>query len=169
MSYINEQSTALVRVKLTDIGRLRLASGQLTFVNYAVGDSEVDYNYVEGWAEFAPGEGAAGGEFYFPEADGTVIENIYSKVLRPKDQQPIFSSYLISSTGNLNYGLSTMPGNPLQLIDGTVSNEAADRGFFSGSTVAEGLTAVTNSDFILESGTVDLGAFSGAVDTTYIT
>ena len=97
MSYINEQNSALVRVKLTDMGRKKLASGQLSFVNYAVGDSEVDYNYVEGWAQFAPSEGAAGGEFYFPEADGNIIKNIYSKVLRPKDQQPNFSSFLLST------------------------------------------------------------------------
>ena len=43
MSYINKQSTTLVRVKLTDIGREQLAKGQLTFANYIIGDSEVDF------------------------------------------------------------------------------------------------------------------------------
>ena len=50
MSYINQQSTALIKVKLTDIGREQLAKGQLTFSNYVLGDSEVDYEYVKGWA-----------------------------------------------------------------------------------------------------------------------
>ena len=34
------------------------------------------------------------GEFLFPEADGTVIRDIYSQVLRPKDDQPAMSSFL---------------------------------------------------------------------------
>jgi hypothetical protein len=84
MSYINKQSTTLVRVKLTDIGREQLAKGQLTFNSYIVGDSEVDYNYVKGWKEFVPNSGAATGEFYFTEADGNIVKNIFSKVLRPK-------------------------------------------------------------------------------------
>ena len=44
MSYINKQNTALVRVKLTDVGRELLAKGQLTFNFWTVGDSEIDYD-----------------------------------------------------------------------------------------------------------------------------
>ena len=107
MSYINQQSTALIRVKLTDIGREQLAKGQLTFSNYVLGDSEVDYDYVKGWAQFAPSEGAATGEFYFPEADGNIIKNIYSKVLRPKDDQPFPSSFLLFAS----FALGRVPRN----------------------------------------------------------
>ena len=167
MSYINQQSTALIRVKLTDIGREQLAKGQLTFSNYVLGDSEVDYNYVNGWAQFAPSEGAATGEFYFPEADGNIIKNIYSKVLRPKDDQPFPSSFLLDQGNNFIFPLNQQSN--IQLIKGIVSNEAEDRGFFSGSTVETGLVAMTTSDFIKESGTIDLAAFDGSVDTsTYI-
>ena len=167
MSYINQQSTALIRVKLTDIGREQLAKGQLTFSNYVLGDSEVDYDYVKGWAQFAPSEGAATGEFYFPEADGNIIKNIYSKVLRPKDDQPFPSSFLLDQGNNFVFPLNQQSN--IQLIKGIVSNEAEDRGFFSGSTVETGLVAMTGSDFIKESGTIDLAAFNGAVDTsTYI-
>ncbi len=73
MSYINETNTALVRVKLTDIGRHQLATGQLTFTKYSIGDSEVDYNYVKGWAEFAPNSGAATGEFLFMRQMETLL------------------------------------------------------------------------------------------------
>ena len=167
MSYINQQSTALIRVKLTDIGREQLAKGQLTFSNYVLGDSEVDYDYVNGWAQFAPSEGAATGEFYFPEADGNIIKNIYSKVLRPKDNQPFPSSFLLDQGNNFIFPLNQQSN--IQLIKGIVSNEAEDRGFFSGSTVETGLVAMTTSNFIKESGTIDLAAFDGSVDTsTYI-
>ncbi len=77
MSYINKQDTTLVRVKLTDIGREQLAKGQLTFTNYMIGDSEVDYNYVKGWSEFVPNIGASTGEFWFEEADGNIVKKYF--------------------------------------------------------------------------------------------
>ena len=164
MSYINKQNTTLVRVKLTDIGREQLAKGQLTFNSYIVGDSEVDYNYVKGWKEFVPNSGAATGEFYFTEADGNIVKNIFSKVLRPKDDNPFFSSFLLNQSNQFIFPLNQQSN--IQLIKGLVSNEADDRGFFSGSTVDTGLVLDTNT--IKETGTVDLGKFDGAIDlTTY--
>ena len=162
MSYINKQSTTLVRVKLTDIGREQLAKGQLTFANYMIGDSEVDYNYVKGWSEFVPNIGASTGEFWFPEADGNIVKNIYSKVLRPKDDNPFFSSFLLNQSNQFIFPLNQQSN--IQLIKGIVTNQADDRGFFSGSTVDSGLVAQTNSNFILEQGTIDLGNFDGTTD-----
>jgi hypothetical protein len=167
MSYINKQSTTLVRVKLTDIGREQLAKGQLTFANYMIGDSEVDYNYVKGWSEFVPNIGAATGEFWFPEADGNIVKNIYSKVLRPKDDNPFFSSFLLNQSNQFIFSLNQQSN--IQLIKGIVTNEADDRGFFSGSTVDSGLVAQTNSNFILEQGTINLNKFSGATDYSTFT
>jgi len=164
MSYINKQSTALVRVKLTDIGREQLAKGQLTFSNYMIGDSEVDYNYVKGWSQFVPSVGASTGEFWFPEADGNIVKNIFSKVLRPKDENPFFSTFLLDQSNQFIFPLNQQ--SDIQLIKGLVSNEAADRGFFSGSSVDVGLSAVTTTQFIKESGTIDLVNFDGTVDMT---
>ena len=164
MSYINKQSTTLVRVKLTDIGREQLAKGQLTFNNYIIGDSEVDYRYVKGWSQFVPSVGAATGEFWFPEADGNIVKNIFSKVLRPKDDNPFFSTFLLDQSNQFLFPLNQQSN--IQLIKGLVSNEAADRGFFSGSTVDSGLVAQTSSTFIKESGTIDLSKFDGTLDLT---
>jgi hypothetical protein len=162
MSYINKQNTTLVRVKLTDIGREQLAKGQLTFTNYMIGDSEVDYNYVKGWSEFVPSEGASTGEFWFPEADGNIVKNIFSKVLRPKDDNPFFSSFLLNQSNQFIFPLNQQSN--IQLIKGIVTNEADDRGFFSGSTVDTGLVPQTGTDFIKETGTIDLVNFDGSVD-----
>jgi len=164
MSYINKQNTALVRVKLTDIGREQLAQGKLTYNSWIAGDSEVDYNYVKGWKEFVPKSNASTGEFYFYGGDGSVTKNIYSKVLRPKDKQPFLTSFLLDNNNNFIQPIDS--SSSLQLIKGVVSNEAADRGFFSGSTVSEGLTAQTSEIFIKESGTIDLSNFTGEIDTT---
>ena len=164
MSYIDKQSTALVRVKLTDVGREQLAKGQLTFTSWLAGDSEVDYGYVRGWKQFVPSSNAATGEFFFYGGDGTLTRNIYSKVLRPKDKQPFFTSYLLDNQNNFIHSLDAQ--SSVQLIKGLVSNEADDRGFFSGSTVDVGLSAVTTTEFIKESGTLDLSLFTGEIDTT---
>ena len=164
MSYINKQSTTLVRVKLTDIGREQLAKGQLSFNNYMIGDSEVDHGYVKGWSQFVPSIGASTGEFWFPEADGNIVKNIFSQVLRPKDDNPFFSTFLLDQSNQFIFPLNQQSN--IQLIKGLVSNQAADRGFFSGSSVELGLSAVTTTEFIKESGTIDLGNFDGSVDLT---
>ncbi len=44
MSYIIKKNDALVNVKLTTQGRRNLASGNLTFTNFILGDSEMDYS-----------------------------------------------------------------------------------------------------------------------------
>jgi hypothetical protein len=166
MSYINKQNTTLIRVKLTDIGREQLAKGQLTFNNYILGDSEVDYGYVKGWTQFVPSIRTSTGEFYFHDADGTIEKNIFSKVLRPKDDNPFFSSFLLNQSNQFIYPLNQQSN--IQLIKGLVSNEADDRGFFSGSTVDTGLIPQTGTRFIKETGTVDLSNFDGTIDiTTY--
>ena len=167
MSYINKQSTTLVRTKLTDIGREQLAKGQLTFNNYIIGDSEVDYNYVKGWSEFVTSSSASTGEFLFYEANDNIVNNIFSKVLRPKDENPFFSSFLLDQSNQYLFPLNQQSN--IQLIKGLVTNQAADRGFFSGSTVEVGLSAVTTTEFIKESGTVDLGNFDGVNDNTTYT
>ncbi len=159
MSYINKQTTGLVKVKLTDKGRELLAMGQLTFAQYTIGDSEVDYNYVKGWSQFVPNSGAATGEFLFHLADGDINRDIFSKVLRPLDAQPAMNSYLVDQSGNMSFPLNLQSN--IQLIRAIVSNEAEERGFFSGSTAETCLTAQTSSLFIKEEGTVDLGNFTG--------
>tara|TARA_R110002126_G_scaffold88759_7_gene212574 strand:+ start:14116 stop:16311 length:2196 start_codon:yes stop_codon:yes gene_type:complete len=166
MSYINKQSTALVRVKLTDIGRELLAKGQLTFNSWMVGDSEIDYDYVKGWKDFEPSTNAKSGEFLYYNANGIINSN-YEQILRPKDKQPFFKSFLLNKENNFVQPLNTE--SSARLIKGIVSNEADDRGFFSGSTVDEGLTAATTSTFIKETGTIDLAAFSGETDTSSFT
>jgi hypothetical protein len=132
-----------------------------------IGDSEVDYNYVKGLSEFVPNICAATGEFWFPEADGNIVKNIYSKVLRPKDDNPFFSSFLLNQSNQFIFPLNQQSN--IQLIKGIVTNEADDRGFFSGSTVDSGLVVQTNSNFILEQGTINLSKFSGTTDYTTFT
>ena len=43
MSYILKRNQPLVNVKLTDLGRINLASGELDFSTFSLGDGEMDY------------------------------------------------------------------------------------------------------------------------------
>jgi hypothetical protein len=130
-----------------------------------IGDSEVDYNYVKGWSEFV--NSGTTGEFWFPEADGNIVKNIFSKVLRPKDDNPFFSSFLLNQSNQFLFPLNQQSN--IQLIKGVVTNEADDRGFFSGSTVDAGLVPQTGTDFIKETGTIDLVNFDGTTDFSTFT
>ena len=79
---------------------------------------------------------------------------------------PFFSSFLLNQSNQFIFPLNQQSN--IQLIKGIVTNQADDRGFFSGSTVDSGLVAQTSSNFILEEGTVDLSNFDGTTDyTTY--
>ena len=166
MSYINKQNTALVRVKLTDVGRELLAKGQLTFDSWSVGDSEIDYDYVRGWKDFKPSTNASTGQFLYFNADESVNVN-YQQILRPKDKQAFQKSFLLNQTGGIINPLNAE--SSLTLIKGVVSNQAEDRGFFSGSTTDTGLVMNTSATFIKETGEVDLSKFSGGSDTTTYT
>ena len=70
MSYIINSTSPFVSIKLTEIGREKIATGTLNYAYWSVGDSEIDYNMVSGT----------------------------SKVLRPVDQQPNIK-YFISTSG----------------------------------------------------------------------
>tara|TARA_R110001592_G_scaffold133680_3_gene349038 strand:+ start:2142 stop:4337 length:2196 start_codon:yes stop_codon:yes gene_type:complete len=167
MSYINKQNTALVRVKLTDVGRELLAKGQLTFNFWTVGDSEIDYDYVRGWKAFDPSNtNVSSGQFLYYEADGTAETN-YQQILRPKDNQSEQKSYLLNGVGSAFNNLNSE--SSVRLIKGVVSNQAEDRGFFSGSTVDTGLVMNSDTRIIKETGTIDLVKFSGQTDTTSYT
>ncbi len=65
MSYIIKTANALINAKLTDIGRKKLAGGQLNFKEWAFGDSEIDYSSL-----------------------GTSVDFSTLDILRPKDNNP---------------------------------------------------------------------------------
>jgi hypothetical protein len=166
MSYINKNTKSLVRLKLTNVGRELLAKGQLTFNSFIIGDSEVDYSYVKGWNDFVPSSNALTGQFLFHINSGDTSIN-YSSVLRPKDNQYFPRTFLLDNNGSF---IRPFGGtDTIKLIKGVISNEADDRGFFSGSTVDDTLTAVTSTRFIKETGSIDLSKFDGTVDNTTFT
>lgn len=104
MSFIIKQDPVVIEIKLTSLGREQLASGSLNFNYFVVGDSEIDYNFIN--------------------------KNNYSisklSVLRPLDLNPSILSYVPSilsgnSYNSLGYTTSDVTA---------VQNSTNEAGFF---------------------------------------
>lgn len=99
MAFISKLDPTILNIKLTNEGRELLSTGNLTFSKFAVGDSEVDYNFIQ----YVTGN-----------------SNFY--VLKPKDYNPNILSYVVKNdTGTTKYNISTINNNDL-LITNTVNN-----------------------------------------------
>lgn len=144
MSYIIKSTNPLIRVKLTEIGRQKLATGQLTFNQWAAGDSEIDYGYVS------------------PNSPG-----VDAQILRPKDEQPNLRYYLTKSDGSIKTAIT---GNDMRILGITVNNPADERGFFTGTAgntgnTTTGWTIQSSTTYVKASGTLDCSDFIGAGNT----
>lgn len=140
MSYIIDNTNGFVSVKLTDLGRSKLAMGQLTFNSWAIGDSEVNYNREE-VVEDNPSEPA------YSEK---------SKILRPKDIQPNIRYYVSSNAGTFN----DISGANISVVKALVNNKAVERGFFSGTTGTSFVT-LTTSDYVKSYNTIPNTSVTG--------
>ena len=111
MSYIIPSTSPFVSIKLTDIGRNKLAQGQLNFSYWAIGDSEIDYNR----------------EQLVNANQSDLTLSATSKVFRTFDLQPNIKSF-ITPVGGSNLNALT-PAN-INVVQATVNNQATERGFF---------------------------------------
>jgi hypothetical protein len=111
MSFIIKDSPITLNIKLTTLGRKKLSEGNLQFKKWAIGDSEINYEFAS--------------ETSFDLTDGMV--------LRPKDVNPSIKSYIKENPDSeSNYTtISSVDSTEI-----TVINTASERGFFlrSGST-----------------------------------
>lgn len=134
MSYIIENKTPFIQSKLTARGRELLAKGQLNYEYWSLGDSEIDYRWVEN----------------IPSGDQIV--------LKPKDFQPNHKTYLSKLDCKILHQLT--PAEK-QVVECCVNNMAEDRGFFSGNTI-DSMTFLTGDTYIVNSGQVLLSQFNGS-------
>lgn len=117
MSYIINNTSAFVNIKLTETGRQKLAQGQLNFSYWAIGDSEINYDREDIHDDNSSD----------PTLSGT------SKVLRPFDRQPNIKSYITANSNN-NNNLNVLNSSQITTIKAIVNNQAQQRGFFSGNS-----------------------------------
>lgn len=140
MSYIINNTSAFVNIKLTETGRQKLAQGQLNFSSWAIGDSEINYDREDVHDNNL--------------TDATLSGS--SRVLRPFDRQPNIKSY-ITATSNSNNNLNVLDASQITTIKAIVNNEAQDRGFFSGN----GTTFITYTADTYTQGTDTLVTVNG--------
>lgn len=143
MSFIQKNDAVVINTKLTNMGRLLLASGSLTFKKIEFGDSEVDYDFLR-------------------DFDATIIGTDLS-IMRPKDANPNIKHPLpISDTApDITKTDISTPATDIRLV----INTAKQRGFFTGST-SEGFTALTSSTYILNMFTVLTDTVTGGTVLT---
>jgi hypothetical protein len=139
MSYIIKSSDAFVSIKLTEVGREKLAQGLLNFNSWAVGDSEINYNR----------------EAIVNPSD--VSLSATSKILRPFDRQPNIKSFITPEGATTPF--QPINASNLNVIKVIANNEAEERGFFghTGTTFSSN----TNSDIIEYTENVSMGNFTG--------
>jgi len=125
MAFIDKKNPVVINIKLTSKGRELLSKGKLNFTYYAIGDSEIDYNFVSKIEN---------------DPNVTDYSAFNSMILRPVDKNPNIISFIPKS-------LSGDPYNYINIVPTsyyTVHNKVDSVGFFSNS----GETFITDSNHI---------------------
>ena len=126
MSFIQKSDAIVINTKLTNAGRLLLASGSLTFKKIEFGDSEVDYDFLRN--------------------NETIIDGNDLIIMRPKDANPSIKYPLPIIDGQAETKSTITAVNPQTI---PVINTASQRGFFTGSTNS-GFTSFTTTAYIID-------------------
>ena len=79
MAFIERKDPVVMNIKLTSKGRELLSSGQLDFKYYALGDSEIDYEFNQAIVD--------GGDTEYTAFNSTI--------LRPADKNPDLISFML--------------------------------------------------------------------------
>lgn len=115
MAFIEKKDPIVLNIKLTSKGRELLAKGMLNFKYYAIGDSEMDYEFNSNVL-----------------VDDVNFTPFNSKILRPADKNPEIISYISKSlTGDTLNEISSIPSTYY-----AVENEINPIGFFNSSATA---------------------------------
>lgn len=144
MSYIINNTSAFVNIKLTETGRQKLAQGRLNFTSWAIGDSEINYDREDLFDNY--------------QSDASLSGN--SKVLRPVDRQPDIK-YFVTSNSNNNQNLNPLATNQIRTIKAIVNNEATERGFFTPDGTHSTFTTKSSSDYVKYYGTITGSSITG--------
>lgn len=120
MAFIDKKDPVVLNIKLTSKGRELLSKGALKFNYFAVGDSEIDYNFIS----------------------ETGIDPFFSNILRPADKNPSILSFIPQSSGGDPYNLiSNVPSTPT-----IITNTVQPLGFF---TTSNNITSfITDTDHV---------------------
>lgn len=143
MSYIINNTDPFISIKLTQLGRERLAKGALDFSYWALGDSEINYEREE-------------------VVDNNLTDvtlSAITRVMRPFDRQPDIKTFITRGTDD---PLNEITSSNFKTVKAVINNEADERGFFSGNTGHTSFETYTADTYIQSYGTVANTSISGA-------
>jgi hypothetical protein len=110
MAFIEKKDPVVMNIKLTSKGRELLSSGQLDFKYYAIGDSEIDYDFNR--------------EVVAVDSEYSAFD---SSILRAADKNPDIISFIPRNlTGDPYNELTNVPSSAYQ-----VENQVDSLGFFT--------------------------------------
>jgi hypothetical protein len=137
MSFIQKSDAVVINTKLTNAGRLLLATGALTFKKIEFGDSEIDYDFLRN--------------------NDAIIDGTDLIIMRPKDANPSikYALPIIDTTTESKAAITSI--NPQGV---SITNTASQRGFFTGST-NNGFTAFTNTSYIIDKRVISSSSVTG--------
>jgi len=132
MAFIDKKDPVVINIKLTSKGRELLSAGNLSFDYYALGDSEIDYNFI---AE-------------------TGLVPFDSTILRPADKNPNILSFITRNLSGDPYNTISSAPTTYQVI-----NSIDPIGFFtnSGTTFITDSNHVKQPDAMVDMSTVNGG------------
>ena len=119
MAFIDKKDPVVLNIKLTSKGREMLSQGKLEFKYFAVGDSEIDYGFIN-------------------DINNKITPDFNpfnSNILRPVDVNPNIISFITqSSSGGTGSSFNIIPNVPLSSY--VVTNTAHSIGFFTSGATA---------------------------------
>jgi len=140
MAFIDKKNPVVLNIKLTSHGRELLAAGELDFKYFALGDSEIDYEF--------------NAEVNAEDSEYTAFDG---SVLQPMDNNPEIISFITRDvTGDSLNELSSVPVTAFN-----VENQVDSLGFFTNlSTIPEFITDsnhVKQPDLMVDMSTISGG------------
>ena len=123
MAFIEKKDPVVLNIKLTSCGRQLLSTGNLTFNYFAIGDSEIDYKFVDA--------------VHASDVDYTAFDSI---ILRPADNNPNIISFIPRNLSGDPYNV--IPGIPAAWYP--VVNSVESIGFFTNN----GTTFINDSNHV---------------------
>ena len=153
MAYIIKNTSALISTRLTDTARQKLSEGNFNISYFQVGDSEVSYNTLTGTS--------------YNQASNNILEPNFNSQNSAPGQ---------SNKQNVKYPIYVDPDDSntfgIPFSDPAVSpiyNRATMRGFFSGDTSTSNWSALTDTNYVINSNyIVDISTFTGGTNIKLI-
>jgi hypothetical protein len=109
MSFINKETNVVINTKLTTLGRSLLANGKLNFSQFAIGDSEIDYNFIAKYG----------------------INPLDLRILKPVDKNPEIKHFVKPTPTSASYRLPLNTPTPNAQA---ITAQTETKGFFTGSS-----------------------------------